>query len=100
MLNQKIHYYFRILTDFSFQFILSSYIVGSETARALDSWRYALRVTPFLGILAVVLIYMTREPERGQSEGSHNLEATSYKEDLIGIFSLSSFISRILRLNF
>lgn len=60
------------------------YIVGSETARALGSWRYALRVTPFLGVIAVVLLFLTKEPARGQSEGSHNLESTSYKEDLKG----------------
>lgn len=60
------------------------YIVGSETAQAFGSWRYALRVTPILGLIAVVLIFLTREPERGQSEGSHNMATTSYKEDLKG----------------
>lgn len=60
------------------------YIIGAETAHALGNWRWALRVTPALGIIAVVLIFLTREPERGQHEGSHHLEATSYKDDLIG----------------
>lgn len=60
------------------------YIVGSETANALGSWRWALRVTPFLGIAACILIYLTKEPNRGQIEGSCNLEATSYKEDVKG----------------
>lgn len=60
------------------------YIVGSKTAAALESWRWALRVTPALGLLAVVLIFLTKEPARGQSEGSHNLESTSYAEDLKG----------------
>lgn len=60
------------------------YIVGSETANALGSWRWALRVTPFLGIAACVLIYLTKEPNRGQIEGSCNLEATSYKQDVKG----------------
>lgn len=60
------------------------YIVGSETAKFFESWRFALRVTPILGIAAVVLIYMTKDPERGQSEGSHNMEVTSYTEDLKG----------------
>lgn len=62
------------------------YIVGSETAKAFGSWRFALRVTPILGVIAVLLIFVTREPERGQSEGSHNMETTSYKEDLKGKF--------------
>lgn len=69
---------------FTLGFAACSYIIGSETARMLGTWRWALRVTPFLGILAVILIFLTEEPQRGQSEGSHNLEATSYKEDLIG----------------
>lgn len=34
---------------------------------------------------------MTREPERGQSEGSHNLEATSYKEDLVGLYRFQNY---------
>lgn len=76
-------------------FLIHSYIVGSKTAAALGSWRWALRVTPFLGILAVILIYMTKEPERGQSEGSHHLEATSYKEDLIGMLSIDSIYSHL-----
>lgn len=63
---------------------LFRYIVGSETARAFGSWRWALRVTPILGLIAVALIFITKEPARGQSEGSHNLENTSYKEDLKG----------------
>lgn len=64
------------------------YIIGAETAHALGNWRWALRVTPALGIIAVLLIFLTREPERGQHEGSHHLEATSYKDDLIGSFRI------------
>lgn len=60
------------------------YIVGSETAHAFDSWRCALRVTPFLGVAACILIYLTKEPTRGQIEGSGNLEPTSYKQDVNG----------------
>lgn len=53
-------------------------------AHAFGDWRWALRVTPALGLIAVVLIYLTQEPERGQHEGSHHLETTTYREDLIG----------------
>lgn len=59
------------------------YIVGSKTAFLLGSWRWALRVTPALGLIAVILIYFLREPERGQHEG-HHTGSTSYKQDLIG----------------
>lgn len=41
-----------------------------------------MRVTPILGIIAVVLIYFTKEPERGEHEG--HTGSTSYKEDLKG----------------
>ena len=32
------------------------YIVGSETAKAMGSWHWGLRVTPCLGVVAVLLI--------------------------------------------
>lgn len=68
------------------------YIVGSKTAAALESWRWALRVTPALGLLAVVLIFLMREPVRGQSEGSHSLESTSYADDLRDLARNPSFM--------
>lgn len=59
------------------------YIVGSKTAYALGDWRWALRVTPILGLIAIVLIFFIQEPARGQHEGNHS-GSSSYKEDLIG----------------
>lgn len=41
-------------------------------------------MTPILGVIAVILIFLTKEPERGQHEGSHHMQATSYTEDLKG----------------
>ena len=58
------------------------YIVGSETAKALGSWHWGLRVTPIAGALAVILIlFVIEEPQRGQSEGSH-LHPTSWWDDI------------------
>ncbi|XP_062553552.1 protein spinster isoform X1 [Armigeres subalbatus] len=68
------------------------YIVGSETAKFFGSWAYALRVTPLLGLIAVVLIGLIRDPERGQSEGSHHMQATSYREDIKDIVRNPSFM--------
>ena len=68
------------------------YIVGSETAKFFGSWAWALRVTPILGIVAVVLIALIRDPERGQSEGSHHMQATSYREDIKDIVRNPSFM--------
>uniref|UniRef100_U5EK81 Putative sugar transporter/spinster transmembrane protein n=1 Tax=Corethrella appendiculata TaxID=1370023 RepID=U5EK81_9DIPT len=68
------------------------YIVGAETANYFNSWRYALRVTPILGLLAVWLILLLKDPERGQSEGSHSIHATSYWEDIKAICKNTSFM--------
>lgn len=87
------HYIFTISMCADFDFVFAHfafatcrYIIGAETAHALGNWRWALRVTPALGVIAVLLIFLTREPERGQHEGSHHLQTTSYKDDLIGTY--------------
>lgn len=68
------------------------YIIGSETARLMGSWEWSLRVTPILGLIAVILIMFIREPSRGQSEGSHHMENTSYAEDVKDIVKNPSFM--------
>ncbi|KAL4713991.1 hypothetical protein ACJJTC_005622 [Scirpophaga incertulas] len=68
------------------------YIVGSGAAAAADNWRWGLRVTPFLGIVAVVLIiWLMKDPERGAAEHSH-MTATSYSDDLKSLFKNPSFM--------
>lgn len=49
-------------------------------------------MTPVLGAAAVVLIFLIREPTRGQSEGSHEMKATTYKEDIIYLLKNKSFM--------
>ncbi|XP_044758544.1 protein spinster isoform X2 [Coccinella septempunctata] len=69
------------------------YIVGSETAKLMNSWAWALRVTPVLGIVAVLLVYFVlKDPVRGESEGSGHLEATTFKEDIKDIVRNRSFM--------
>lgn len=46
------------------------------------SWHWALRVTPALGLVAVILIKFIQDPVRGHSEQSMDLEPTSYTDDL------------------
>lgn len=68
------------------------YIVGSVTGAAAGSWRWGLRVTPFLGAVAVVLIaWVMQDPERGQAEES-NMKATSYRNDLRALIRNPSFM--------
>lgn len=68
------------------------YIIGSETASYFGSWHWALRVTPILAAIAVALLMFIEEPERGASEGSSNMEATSYWEDVKDICRNKSFM--------
>lgn len=68
------------------------YIIGAQMASLMNSWVWALRVTPVLGLIAVVLIIMLRDPERGQSEGSHHMQATSYGEDIKAVMRNPSFM--------
>lgn len=68
------------------------YIVGSETAKFFGSWHWALRVTPVLALIAVILLFFIEEPERGQSEGSSHMEATSYVEDVKDVVKNKSFM--------
>lgn len=55
-------------------------------------WRWALRVTPILGIAAVALILLIKDPQRGESEGPHNLSTTTYTEDVKYLVKNRSFM--------
>ncbi|EEB11201.1 conserved hypothetical protein [Pediculus humanus corporis] len=69
------------------------YIVGSETARMAGSWHWALRVTPVMGLIAVILIcFFVKDPERGESEGQSHLAVTSWGEDIRNIIRNRSFM--------
>ena len=46
------------------------YVIGSNVAAAFSDWRWALRVTPPLGIICVILMmFLVEEPTRGGAEG-------------------------------
>ncbi|XP_022183813.2 protein spinster [Nilaparvata lugens] len=69
------------------------YIVGAKTADAMGMWQWALRVTPFMGALAVILILLLmQDPARGQSEGRTHLTASSWSNDIAHITSNASFM--------
>ncbi|XP_053609288.1 protein spinster isoform X2 [Plodia interpunctella] len=72
------------------------YIVGSLTGAVAGDWRWGLRVTPFLGAIAVGLIlWPMQDPERGQAEESQ-IKATSYREDLQSLIKNRSFMMSTL----
>lgn len=69
------------------------YIVGSEAFSIMGSWPWSLRVTPFMGAVAVILIvFFMIDPERGEAEGRTHSEATSYSEDIRALWNNPSFL--------
>ncbi|EDW61869.2 uncharacterized protein Dvir_GJ22291, isoform C [Drosophila virilis] len=68
------------------------YIVGSKTAQLANNWRWALRVTPILGVIAVMLILLIKDPKRGESEGQSGMEPTSFCIDIKELLKNRSFM--------
>uniref|UniRef100_A0A914WD37 Major facilitator superfamily (MFS) profile domain-containing protein n=1 Tax=Plectus sambesii TaxID=2011161 RepID=A0A914WD37_9BILA len=58
------------------------FIVGSNVATLMGGWQWGVRVTPILGVACLLLIiFVLREPERGEAEGAH-VERTTFWEDI------------------
>ena len=54
------------------------YIVGSNVASLLKNWKWALRITPPLGLICIILLIIVfKDPKRGGAEGTSNDEAAS-----------------------
>lgn len=69
------------------------YIVGAEAYRFMGSWPWALRVTPMLGAVSVLLIlFFMEDPARGEAEGRVDEERTSFKEDIRALWRNPSFM--------
>lgn len=69
------------------------YVVGKALAAAFNEWQWALRGTPVLGVVAVLLIaFFLVDPPRGESEGHEQLKPTSYMEDLRSLATNKSFL--------
>ncbi|KFM71846.1 Protein spinster, partial [Stegodyphus mimosarum] len=86
----------RMLSLFYFAIPVGSglgYIVGPEVANYIGHWYWALRVTPGLGILAVILCLMILvEPPRGEAEGEVEHKSTSFLEDIVEVLKIPSFV--------
>ncbi|XP_020501365.1 protein spinster homolog 1 isoform X1 [Labrus bergylta] len=71
------------------------YIVGSQVGNLAHDWHWALRVTPGLGLIAVVLLLLVvKEPKRGAIEvrPEHQLHQTSWLKDLQALSKNYSFV--------
>ncbi|XP_078051315.1 lysolipid transporter protein spinster [Augochlora pura] len=69
------------------------YIAGGETARITGVWQWGLRITPALGIIAIILLLtLVRDPLRGEREGGIHLRNTSWSSDIKELLKNSSFM--------
>ncbi|KAM4530790.1 protein spinster homolog 1 isoform 1-T1 [Odontesthes bonariensis] len=71
------------------------YIVGSQVSNLTKDWHWALRVTPGLGVVAVVLLLLVvQEPKRGAVEArpEHHLHQTSWLMDVHALSKNRSFV--------
>ncbi|KAF3699697.1 Protein spinster -like protein 1 Protein not really started Spinster-like protein [Channa argus] len=71
------------------------YIVGSQVSTAANDWHWALRVTPALGLIALLLlVFVVKEPKRGAIEArpEQHLHHTSWFTDLLALSKNRSFV--------
>lgn len=68
------------------------YMVGSYVSLWAGSWQWGVRVTPFIGIVCVMLIvFLLEEPVRGESEHAH-LRKSSFIEDVKYLVFIKTYI--------
>ncbi|XP_069580882.1 protein spinster homolog 1 [Brachyistius frenatus] len=71
------------------------YIVGSQVSNVAKDWHWALRVTPGLGLIAVLLLlFVVQEPKRGAIEARPELhmQRSSWLTDLRALSKNCSFL--------
>ncbi|XP_011704377.1 PREDICTED: protein spinster isoform X1 [Wasmannia auropunctata] len=69
------------------------YITGGETARVTSHWQWGLRITPILGIVAIILLLtVVRDPIRGEREGGAHLTSTTWSHDVKELLKNKSFM--------
>ncbi|XP_066585023.1 protein spinster isoform X2 [Prorops nasuta] len=69
------------------------YIVGGEAVKATGSWKWGLRITPILGLVAILLLlFVIRDPIRGEREGGAHISNTSWLEDIRALLKNPSFM--------
>nr|XP_046267688.1 protein spinster homolog 3 isoform X2 [Scatophagus argus] len=71
------------------------YIVGAGIATLTGDWRWALRITPILGLVGLVLlVFLCPNPARGAAEthGEGVTEQSSYLEDIKYLLKNKSYL--------
>lgn len=54
-------------------------------ARLTGEWKWGLRVTPALGVIAILLLFIIRDPARGEKEGGSHISSSSWLGDVKAI---------------
>ena len=71
----------------------AAYIITPAVRDAFDTWRAAFFVVPIaILILTLLLILIVHEPIRGQADGLSSLKPTSFRQDLIYLVRIPSFV--------
>ncbi|KAL3316644.1 Protein spinster 3 [Cichlidogyrus casuarinus] len=69
------------------------YVVGDQATRLTQNWQWSLRITPFLaGILFFVILFLHKDPPRGQSDHGTHLKTTSFLVDVKCLIRNRSFL--------
>ncbi|XP_031166925.1 protein spinster homolog 3 [Sander lucioperca] len=71
------------------------YITGAGVANLTGDWRWALRITPILGVVGLfLLVFLCPNPPRGAAEthGEGVTEQSSYKEDVKYLLKNKSYV--------
>lgn len=59
------------------------FVVGSNVAAAFGKWQWGVRVTPIFGlILCLLMLFVLKEPKRGEAEHAAALERQPWLTDL------------------
>ncbi|XP_014478043.1 PREDICTED: protein spinster isoform X1 [Dinoponera quadriceps] len=86
----------RMLALFYFAIPVGSglgYITGGETARITGHWEWGLRITPVLGVIAILLLLtVVKNPIRGEQEGGVHLTSTTWSYDMKQLMKNPSFM--------
>lgn len=78
------------------------YIIGSNIATAFGDWRWALRMTPPLGLLCVLLlIFVVKDPTRGGADGQTvEVSETNMWQDVVYLWKNKTFVWTTLGFTF